>query len=328
MTVSVIIPVYNTAKYLERCVKSIMRQSFTDLEIILINDGSTDNSGDICNRLRQQDSRIKVLHQENMGLSRARNAGIDAAVGEYYLFVDSDDCVSPFYVEKLLNMCLENNTKISLCGYCLNDETTEPEGVPAPLMLYPTEIIDKRNYFLRIYTDKEILYVIACNKIYHKSLFKDLRYAVGKRNEDEGIIHHIIDRCETIAVCYEPLYFYTIRNNSIMTSNDFKPSMFDIFEFWQDRIDYFYSIRQRDLAFMTMKNYLVTCLKLYNKITTDTPDGKMYKNHLKRMYSTMLKRAQHCPASSKKFILKMKYYSIKPSAFKNIDRREFLFSNN
>lgn len=325
MKISIIVPVYNTAKYLPRCVDSLINQSYGDIEIILVNDGSQDACRDICRRLCQKDSRIKYIFRENGGISAARNTGIDAAVGEYLCFVDSDDCVSPFYIEKLLKMCTENGTKIARCGYVINDEDTLPENVPVPLVYHETEVIDQRDYFLRIYTPKEIIYITPWNKIYHKSLFENLRYREGMINEDDGIIHRIIDRCEKIALCYVPLYFYTVREGSIMTTPGFSPAKADILSMWQDREEYFHQRGMEDLAFLTRKNYMVKCLELYCMIDSDTPDGKMWKKHLAEAFAQKLSRAGQNPAKSRKFLLKMAYYKLNPSAFRGVRREDILF---
>lgn len=321
MKVSIIVPVYNTAKLLERCVNSLTRQSYRDIEILLVNDGSTDESEKICKGLAAKDERIRYFYQENRGLSAARNTGIKNSAGEYLCFVDSDDCVAPGYVENLLNLCTENGTKLSLCGYRLTDEATPVEQIPVPYMLYPTEVISRRDYFLRIYTDKEILYVVAWNKLYHRSLFENLQYEEGRIHEDEGIIHRIIDRCDKIAVNYQLLYFYTVREGSIMKTEGFNPRKMDFLMFLQERMEYFRGKGRRDLEYLTMKNYLVKCLQLYNMPDCD----KVYKNHIMRMYGQMLSEMKNCPVKSKKFVLKMEYYKLFPAKFLGVDRAKFLF---
>ncbi|MEG1782282.1 MAG: glycosyltransferase [Oscillospiraceae bacterium] len=325
MKISLIVPIYNTEKYLERCISSLLAQSHTDLQIILVDDGSTDGCVNICQDFAKKDSRVEYFYKENGGLSSARNFGIEKASGEYIGFVDSDDCLSPFFAERLLNMCLKNDCPMSLCAYQLNDETTPVEDIPVPLMLYPTEVITKRDYFLRIYTRQEILYVSAWDKLYRKSLFDTLKFPEGMINEDEAIIHHLVDSCENIAVSYEPLYFYTQRQGSIMKPDSFKENLFDTFVAYEDRLSYFEGKNMPDLMFFTQKNYLVAALSLYNSIKEDVIDGKMYKTHLMRMYRDMLSRAGKNPASSRKFILKMKWYSLCPKAFKGVKREDFLF---
>ncbi|MBR5521008.1 MAG: glycosyltransferase family 2 protein [Oscillospiraceae bacterium] len=326
MKVSIIVPVYNTAVYLDRCLDSLTSQTYQDIEIILVNNGSTDYSRQACKWWCEKDSRIKYFEKENdYSPSGPRNMGLDNATGEYVCFVDSDDCVSPLYVENLLKMCTDNDVKLSVCGFTQNDETTPVEMIPVPLRLYNTEIIPQRDYFLRLYTPMEVVYVVVWGKMYHKSIFETLRFETGKLNEDEGIIHHIASQCENMAVCYEPLYFYTKREGSIMNSAGFSEKMLDIFPFLQDRMDYFTEKEWHDLTFLTMKNYLVKCLELYNLVADDVADGGMYKKHMLQMYKQMLSQAKKCPVKSRKFLMKMDYYALFPAKFRGTDRAQLLF---
>ncbi len=325
MKVSVIIPVYNTADFLKRCIDSIIAQTYVDLEIILVNDGSTDNSSSICKEYCKKDNRIVYIEKENGGLSSARNAGLDVFTGEYVCFVDSDDCVSPFYVEKMVAMCLENDTLISVCGYWTNNYTSLPEQVPYPHMVYKTEIIDQKDFYLRIYSPQEIIYVICCNKLFHRIIFYKYRFAVGKISEDEGIIHYLISCTDKIPVNYEPLYFYTIRSGSITQVDGFKPNRLDVLSFLIEREKLFLSMRYYDLVFLTQKKYLVKCLELYNLIDENTTDGKMYKKRIIKLYKTMLKKAFSNPVKSRKFLLKMIKYAFAPQKFKGIDGHTFLY---
>lgn len=322
MKISVIVPVHNTGKYLSRCIDSILSQSFTDFQLILSDDDSTDDSAEICRRYRSKDSRIVFVPSNGRGVSRARNTGLDIARGEYIAFVDSDDCVSPFYLEKLLDLCEKNGNKLSVCGYALNDETTPPERVGVPLMAYPDEIIPQRDYFLRLYTKMEIMYVVVWGKLYHRSIFDNVRFADGKICEDEGIIHHIVDKVDSAAVCAQPLYFYTQRAGSIMSASAALQRM-DIFPFLQDRIDYFAGRGMYDLVFLTMKNYLVKCLQFYNYL----PE-KDYKRLTMHMFDAMMSRRIKNPVKNKRFLLKLLRYRLLPSSFKDVDGNEFMYGKN
>ena len=327
MKISVIVPVYNVEMYLKRCVDSILAQTAEDFELILVDDGSTDSGGVICDEYRKADGRVKVIHQENGGLSRARNAGIDAAAGEYLRFVDSDDCVAPYFLSTLLSMCEENGADMAVCGYELINGTQSLDQVPVTLMLHPTEVIDKRNFFLRLNTKQEIVYVAAWNKLYRRSLFDGIRYPRGRINEDEAVIHLIADRCERIAVTGQPMYFYCMREGSITHRQDFSRQKMDIFPFLQDRMEYFEDRGWDDLRFMTSQRYMLACLEMRSAIPEDFPDGKMYKNHLMRMFKNMLSRAKKNKAASKKFLLKMAGYSINPGKYKAGSRQEILFGH-
>ena len=323
--ISIIVPVYNTSKYLNRCIDSLVNQTYKNIEILLVDDGSTDNSRQMCSKWAEKDSRIVCLHKENGGQASARNMGLDHATGDYIAFVDSDDCVSPFYAEKLLNACIDNNVKISFCGYALTDETSLPENMQPSDEQYPVEIISDYAYFERIYTHQEIAYVVVWNKLYHHSIFENLRFTEAHIYEDEGIIHQIIDKCDRIAVSYQPLYFYAMRPGSTMKTKGFRPAGMDVLEFWTERMDYFRTKGWDNLVYFTMKNYLVKCLELYNLIDTNVPDGNMYKKHLMTTYKNMMDEMKKSPVKSKKFVLQMEYYGLFPKKFADVDRNTFLF---
>lgn len=212
--ISIIVPVYNVEQYLKKCVESLINQTYKDIEIILVDDGSTDNSGNICEELSKTDARIKVIHKSNGGLSSARNAGIDVAKGKYLAFVDSDDFVELNMYETLLDGVKKTGKDISCCGrvvdifgqYC-NKEF----------------VIDSPRSFTKEETIKEILYletidVSACDKLYNKTLFSDIRYPEGKISEDAAIIFEIIEKSNGVYHVGVPFYHYVFRNNSITKS--------------------------------------------------------------------------------------------------------------
>lgn len=321
MKISVIVPVYNTEKYLSRCIDSILAQSFADFQLILADNGSTDNSVRICQEYRQKDGRVSVISASGRA-GGARNAGLDIARGEYISFVDSDDCISPFYLENLLSLCEKNGKKLSVCGYALNDGLTPPAQVGVPLMAYPDEIVPQRDYFLRLYTKMEIMYVVVWGKLYHRSLFDNLRFAEDKICEDEGIIHYIVDKIDSAAVCAQPLYFYTQRAGSVMDGRDRVQKM-DIFPFLQDRADYFVSRGMNDLAGATQVKYLVKCLQLYNAFA-----DKTYKNHMLRMFDAAVGSYRKNPAAGRRTLLTLYRYRLMPSSLSDEAAWEIMYGKN
>ncbi len=327
MKVSIITPVYNTAPYLDRCIESLINQSHKDIEIILVDDGSLDNSRQVCKYWQEKDSRIIYLYKENGGQASARNVALSQATGDYICFVDSDDCIAPDYIARLLDICQSNHLKISMCGYTVVDGNTPVDMIEIPQQQYSTEIISPYDYFSRIYTTMEIAHVVIWNKMYHRSIFESLRFSEGHIYEDEGIIHHLINECENIGVYFQPLYFYTVREGSTMTPDKFNPKHFDILAFWQERMEYFKIRGWYDLVYFTMKNYLVKCLELYNFIDDNIPEGKAYRNHLMKIYRIMLDDMKKNPVKSKKFVIQMEYYNLFPKKFNGTDRRQFLFGN-
>ena len=209
--VTIIIPVYNVKHYLEVCIHSIIEQSYHNLEIIVVDDGSTDGSSELCDLLQKQDQRIQVIHQENAGLSGARNTGIQNASGEYVAFVDSDDYIHPDYVLHQLNRLLETNADFVISGFsAVTDGKITSVAVPEENVLLNTHeamtlFLNQKNYFNT-----------ACNKIYKTSLFQDIRFPERKIFEDFATIYRVIDKSKQVATLPESLYFYQFRDNSIM----------------------------------------------------------------------------------------------------------------
>lgn len=217
--ISVIIPVYNVEKYLRRCIISVQNQAYRNLEIILVDDGSTDRSGSICDEFARKDNRIIVVHKKNGGLSSARNVGLDICRGEYIGFVDSDDFIHERMYDLLLKDILDFNVLLSFCqpNMCTKE-------IPKVQISTHTECKKKGDVILL--SLRRQIWWSAYTKLYHKSLFKEIRYPEGKNNEDYPVTMKIFDKCDHIAVNYNSLYYYCIRPNSICTSS-FNPHKLD-----------------------------------------------------------------------------------------------------
>lgn len=214
--ISVIVPVYNVEAYLARCLDSILTQTYSNLEIILVDDGTKDSSGVICDEYAAKDSRIRVIHKENGGLSSARNVGIDLAQGEYIAFVDSDDWLEPDAYRQLLELARKYDVKL-VCGgrYDVQCETGEKTlGLCPPR----EEVITAEALLKRIFTWDNIDSA-AWDKLYHRSLFEQIRYPLGKIVEDVPTTYRIALRAERAAMCNQPVYNYFHRPNSITTAS-------------------------------------------------------------------------------------------------------------
>lgn len=209
--VSVIVPIYEVESYLKSCVNSILKQTYKNIEVILVDDGSPDRCPEICNELALFDNRIKVIHQKNMGLSGARNTGIDNATGAYLVFVDSDDTVEETMIEKLY-MCLhKHNCMMAACGrnYVFEDGKiihNLPKGMDVVFEF--TDAIREMNTFYKFDMS-------AWAKIYNKELFSEIRFPVGKLSEDYFVMYRLIDLAQKIGFISEPLYNYLQRTSSI-----------------------------------------------------------------------------------------------------------------
>ena len=209
--ISIIVPVYNVEKYLHRCVESVLNQSYKNLEIILIDDGSTDESGKICDEFKKNDNRIKVVHKENGGISDARNAGLNEATGEYIAFVDSDDWISPVMIERLYHTLKEYKTKLVVCE---------------PIYVYETYVsetqfsgrsfeLDKSHALEMLLADRKFRSVLW-NKLYARALWNDVRFPENRHYEDVHVMYKIYDRCENVAYIDQGLYYYFQRRSSIV----------------------------------------------------------------------------------------------------------------
>ena len=216
--VSIIIPVYNVAQYLDKCMESVLSQSYHNTEVLLVDDGSTDGSGALCDGWAKKDPRIEVLHKKNGGLSDARNAGLDAAHGEYLVFVDSDDYIADDMVQKLYDALKKNNADMSICNICYVDEQgalLEDDNRDSPLrdeVLSGHEIIVKECDCYH----KGWYYIFTVNKLYKKSLFSEIRFPVGKLSEDDFVAHRIFMRCKRVACISDVGYYYVQRSGSIL----------------------------------------------------------------------------------------------------------------
>jgi glycosyltransferase involved in cell wall biosynthesis len=217
--ISVIVPVYKVEKYLEKCVDSIVRQTYHNIEIILVDDGSPDTCPQLCDEWEKRDSRIKVIHKENGGLSSARNAGLDIVKGAYIVFVDSDDYIADNMVERLYSALKEHNADMSLCGFTYIDESNQPVEDMNSKLHTSDEVISGREAVKLLLSKYNWYYTIAWCKLYRTELFQDIRFPVGKIHEDEFISHLIFDKCKKVSCISDRLYFYLQREDSIMGKN-------------------------------------------------------------------------------------------------------------
>ena len=211
--ISIVIPVYKVEKYLEKCIESVLKQTYTNLQIILVDDGSPDNCGKICDEYAKKDPRIEVIHKVNGGLSDARNVGIAKAKGKYIGFVDSDDYIKEDMYEILINLIKEYDADVSICN------------------LY--DVIDGKEYIrnnengIQEYSRLEILKEVlldkniqsyAWNKLYKKELFDEIKYPIGKKYEDIGTTFYVFEKCNKIVVTSEPEYYYLKRSDSLVNN--------------------------------------------------------------------------------------------------------------
>lgn len=213
--VSIIIPVYNVQDYLARCVDSVLTQTYTDLEIILVDDGSIDISGDICDEYALHNARVRVIHKENGGLSDARNAGLDVARGNYVAFIDADDYVHPSFVELLLKTINETGAQIAVSTWQELKDGDKPRKVktkrPRCTILTQEEAISS------VFYQKKLNHS-SCSRIFETQLFNNLRFPEGMLYEDLAIIYPLLCKVEKVALINTPMYYYMHRQGSIITT--------------------------------------------------------------------------------------------------------------
>ena len=211
-TISIIVPVYNVENYISKCLGSIINQTEKNIEILVIDDGSTDNSGVICDTIEKSDPRVRVFHKNNGGLSSARNFGIDMARGQYIGFVDGDDYISPDMYETLLRLARDNNADMSMCA--LYDVFGEKiRKINSDI----NEIVVEKEDAIKMVFEAKIVSVTAVNKLYKKTLFDDVRYPIGKTAEDAFVIVDLLSRCNKVAITSAQKYYYIHRRDSITT---------------------------------------------------------------------------------------------------------------
>lgn len=254
--ISVIVPIYNVERYLNACVNSIVNQTYSNLEIILVDDGSPDKCPEICDEYAERDARIKVIHQENGGLSAARNAGIDIASGELLTFIDSDDFIAENYVELLYNGMFKFDADISIATFCTFSKENDLDNQAQVL---PFEEKTKEECFRRYGSLKAELsmpFISACNKLYKKELFFSIRFPKGKLYEDAFTTYKLIDNAKKIVFTATQLYFYRLNPQSIL-GQSFREKHLEMVDAFRSGMDYFYQKGENAIAEMFLPPLLM-----------------------------------------------------------------------
>ena len=279
--ISVIVPVYKVEKYLEKCIESVLKQTYTNLQIILVDDGSPDNCGKICDEYAKKDSRIEVIHKANGGLSDARNVGISKAKGRYIGFVDSDDYIAEDMYEILLNLIKKYDADVSICN--LYD------------VIDGNECIRNKENGIREYSRLDILKKVlldkniqsyAWNKLYEKELFDEIKYPIGKKYEDIGTTFYLFEKCNKIVVTSEPEYYYLKRADSLV-NNVTESTILDYTEIIIQRYIY---IKQNIKELRKYNNYYLakTLITAHNDIENLENISEEMQQRYKKLYELVL----------------------------------------
>lgn len=282
--ISVIVPVYRVEEYLERCVKSILSQTYKNLEVILVDDGSPDQCPAICDACAEKDARVKVIHQENKGLSGARNAGIDVASGEYLAFVDSDDYVSPHFIEELYQLLQDTGCAIGQCrfSYVKGDGLVE-EGDSA-FCIYRGESLMEQLYGPE---EKATCFVVAWNKLYWAELFKEtgIRYPEGRIHEDEATTYRLFHEAKKLAFLDRALYGYYTENGGSITSV-FSAKRLQWLTAHEERIAFFKKNGYEKLLPAAYRKLCDACITFYFRCTEQVKDAEELKKELRKRLET------------------------------------------
>jgi len=231
--VSVIVPIYKVEKELDRCVQSILKQTYKNLEIILVDDGSLDKCPEMCDEYAKKDDRIVVIHKENGGLSDARNVGLDIATGEFLAFIDSDDWVSENFIGYLIRNIMDTNSDIAICGYVMVNEVGQQRHYSIE---ESRKILEHEQAISALFAQIEFGCMIWL-KLYKKYLFDNIRFPKGKLYEDIAISLLLFDRSKRCVICNDELYYYFQREGSIVNSK-FNERKLDMLEYVQRMIEY------------------------------------------------------------------------------------------
>lgn len=249
--ISVIIPAYKVEAYIGKCIESVAGQTYDNMEIILVDDGSPDRCGEICEEYAQKDARIKVVHRQNGGLSAARNSGLEAATGKYVLFVDSDDYIHKNMVERMYNVAVEKQADVVVCDYMKVDEGEEAAQTQESGDVI--EITDE-NRLDYMFGNTKIVFTVTWNKLYKRDLFQNIRFPEGKVHEDEFVTYKILHLAEKVYYLKEELYYYVQRKSSIMGEGANVKTLQRLDAF-QERIQYYRSRKMTSYEYQMLNNY-------------------------------------------------------------------------
>lgn len=284
--VSVIIPVYKVEKFLTRCVESVLSQTYANLEVILVDDGSPDKCGEMCEMFASRDNRIKVIHKLNGGLSSARNAGLNIASGDYITFVDSDDCIHFRMIEWMVRQLEQSNSDFVSSGL-LRFQSKVPEEAQVSDIRFSE--LKRESFIEHLYPDNfGRISVTACGKLYRKRIFSKLRFPEGVIHEDLHLYLQILQMCNVISVADHELYYYYYNSESIMQSDYLTYDRFGEFTVREQHISFFQHMGLQEQAFYAandyltffMRNYFAVMLRYPQRRDAMEPHIKIFKAHM------------------------------------------------
>lgn len=303
--IGVIVPVYKVEKYIKRCVDSILAQTFTDFEVILVDDGSPDNCGAICDEYAKKDSRVAVIHQENGGLSAARNAGVDWVFAnsnsQWLTFIDSDDWVHPKYLEVMFNAVQKTGTSFSICKF----ERTDGENPLVDEKDLNVKVWDTESF----YCEDNVTATVAWGKLYRKECFQKIRYPVGKIHEDEFTTYKIFFENKSVAVIDQPMYAYFSNSEGIMGQR-WSEKKLHLLEALDERIKWFQNRKITGKVLRkTLEMRFCYTREFIDIIEKDYPEyqGKVLKKIKRNLALFLFKHPEEFPFDKYKWYYELAY---------------------
>ncbi len=293
--ISIIVPVYNAEPYLDRCVQSILAQTMSNFELILIDDGSPDRCGELCDAYAKQDPRISVIHQANAGQAAARNRALDIAEGEYFAFVDSDDYIHPKMLEVLLTNANKHNATISVgcCKVVASHVPYEPVNNGIGTLFSGPDFL---RHCLLNGVDKKPW--ILCDKIFHRSCFHSIRMPEGRIYEDNSVVYKLIYEAERVVDCNSILYYYYHNPGSTMNQS-FKLKHLDWLKVLEEMIPYFEEKEDAVLVDKLNRSYLSALAELHGKVKQHLNEPAVLKDLKKKLQ-------RQCAQEKKKYSITIK----------------------
>ncbi|MFT4412573.1 glycosyltransferase family 2 protein [Fredinandcohnia humi] len=319
LEISIIVPVYNLEHLLQKCIDSILSQTFTNFELILVNDGSTDNSGKLCDEFAKHDSRVKVIHKENGGTASCRNVGIKAAKGRYIGFVDNDDYINKYMFEILYNTAIKHSSDIVVCNFRKVDEDSQTnlEELSSDIRIQHLTRIESLN---KLYTDDFLTFICPWNKLYNKYLFEDIEYELGNINDDETVAHKLLYKSKKTTYLNAELYYYVQRKGSQIHSAFHVKRLCKVYAL-KDREIFFKNINETELHQKALKQYMEKFFWYYYLAKSRLNDVEDELKKLKHTFDHSLIDLLKHPEISWKQKVMCVLFSINPNLYEFIRQK-------
>ena len=294
--ISVIVPIYNVEKYLEDCINSIINQTFKNFELILVDDGSTDRSGQICDKFAQIDNRIKVIHKQNTGQADSRNIAIKMCKGEYIIFVDSDDYIHNKLFEITYKEAKKYNSDLVVYDYIkIGENDNEIKKITNN---YEVKKYNNINAINQLFGNKSGQFYLACTKLYKRNIFDNIEFPKNKIYEDELIMHEVLYISSNVIYIPIKLYYYRMRSDSTVSSS-FNYKKLDYIEACYKSMRFFNKLNL-DIKYQSQEKYVYYFFKYYNKSKVLIPDWKVKTRKIKIDFFKSMKILLFSPIFNKK----------------------------